>query len=141
MLEAEVHLLDHVEDTLAALSQSHDLMIITKGDLLDQELKVARSGLADYFNSVEIVSEKTAGSYREILARRHLQPGRFLMVGNSLKSDILPVLAIGARAVYVPQALTWAYEVGMAPDEDQDGYFELEHLGQLPALVEQLSRG
>jgi putative hydrolase of the HAD superfamily len=139
MLRAEVQLLEHVEETVARLSKSYELMIITKGDLFHQKSKIARSGLAHYFSTVEIVSEKTRGTYEAILTKQGVAPQRFLMVGNSLRSDIAPVIAMGGQAVYVPYHITWAHETMVKPGEEQQGYFELEHMGLLPALIERLS--
>jgi putative hydrolase of the HAD superfamily len=139
MLKAPVQPLEHVEEVIAKLSESHALMIITKGDLFDQETKIARSGLASHFKHIEIVSEKTSDTYERILAKYNIDPRRFLMVGNSLRSDILPVLAIGGQAVYVPYHATWAHETVINQGEEQKGYFECEHIGLLPALVERLS--
>lgn len=139
MLRTEVQLLEHVEETVAKLSESYELMIITKGDLFHQESKIARSGLAHYFSTVEIVSEKTRVTYEAILTKHRIVPQRFLMVGNSLRSDISPVVAIGGLAVYIPYHLTWAHETMIKPDQQQQGYVELEHIGLLPALIERLS--
>jgi len=137
MLAVEIELLQHAGETVARLAETYPLMLLTKGDLLDQQNKLARSGLAGYFKHVEVVSEKTEDSYRRLLARYGIEPGRFLMVGNSLKSDILPVVAIGGQAVHIPFHQTWALEqVATAP---QNGYYELEHLGLLPELLEQLA--
>jgi putative hydrolase of the HAD superfamily len=138
MLEAPVRLFEDAEETVAGLSASHELMMITKGDLFDQETKIARSGLASYFRYVEIVSEKNHSTYESILAKHDIDPRRFLMVGNSLKSDVLPVVAIGGQAVYIPYQFTWAHETMVDHDEEQGTYFELEHIGLLPALVRQL---
>lgn len=140
MLAADVELLEHVADTLASLKDLYTLMVITKGDLRDQELKIARSGLALHFRYVEIVSEKSPDSYAAILQRYGIDPEQFLMVGNSLRSDILPVLELGASAVYVPHQLTWVHETGDAPTVEQPGYYEIEHLGQLPQLLTRLER-
>lgn len=140
MLMAEVELLEHVAETLASLAADYTLMVITKGDLRDQEVKIERSGLASYFRHVEIVSDKNLESYRAVLKRHAIPPERFLMVGNSLRSDILPVLALGAAAVYVPHALTWAHEAAEPPPVEQPGYYAIEHLGQLPALLKTLGR-
>jgi putative hydrolase of the HAD superfamily len=139
MLEAPVQLLEGVQEVVHTLSASHPLMIITKGDLFDQESKIARSGLADYFSHVEIVSHKTEDTYKALLAKHNIHPERFLMVGNSLKSDILPIVAIGSQAVYIPYHITWAHELVVNPGKNRTGYFELEHIGQLPVLVEKLS--
>lgn len=138
MLTAEVELLEHTAATLAHLAQRYPLMVITKGDLLDQESKLARSGLAGCFRHIEIVSDKTPETYAAILKRYALPPARFLMAGNSLRSDILPVLALGAHAVYIPHALTWAHEQSDPPPAGQPGFYELEHLGLLPGLLETL---
>lgn len=138
MIAAEVELLEHAAETVARLADGYTLMLVTKGDLRDQEAKIARSGLAPYFRFVEIVSEKNPESYTGLLARHTIAPGRFLMVGNSLRSDILPVLAVGASAVFIPYQLTWAHEVVDPPPAGQPGYYELEHLGQLPGLLEKL---
>ncbi len=140
MLTAPVELFEHAAETLAGLSRNYDLMLITKGDLFEQGLKVERSGLTPHFRYVEIVAEKTAASYRALLERHKLRAERFLMVGNSLKSDILPVLQIGGQAVYIPYAHTWIHERVMDAEVAQDGYYELAHLGELPALVEKLSQ-
>jgi putative hydrolase of the HAD superfamily len=138
MLSAEVQLLDHAEDTVVRLAQDFPLMIITKGDLLDQESKIERSGLGQHFKYVEIVSDKNPASYAALLARHNLRPAGFLMIGNSLRSDVLPVLAVGARAVHIPYRLTWAHE-RVSPEELHGAsYAELEHLGQLPELVQRL---
>ena len=139
MLEAPVRLFEHAEETVASLSASHELMLITKGDLFDQETKIARSGLADYFTHTEIVSEKTSATYKTILAKHNIAPQRFFMVGNSLRSDILPVVAIGGQAVYIPYELTWVHETAVDHDRGQGHYFELEHIGLVPGLVRQLS--
>jgi putative hydrolase of the HAD superfamily len=140
MIDTPVELLAHVPETVARLAQSHRLMLITKGDLLDQERKLERSGLAKHFAVVEIVSEKTADTYRHILAKYDIAPPHFLMVGNSLPSDVLPVVAIGGHAVYVPHDFTWVHET-IADDAHQpEQYTELAHIGLLPALVEQLDR-
>jgi putative hydrolase of the HAD superfamily len=141
MIETPVQLLDHVADTVARLSASHRLMIITKGDLLDQERKLQRSGLAGHFADIEIVSEKTEDTYRHILAKYNLAPQRFLMVGNSLKSDVLPVVTIGAHGVYIPHEFTWVHETLTSADHEPAGYVELAHIGLLPTLVEEWDRG
>jgi putative hydrolase of the HAD superfamily len=135
MLASEVQLLDHVADTLPVLAAAHTLMVITKGDLVDQESKIARSGLAPYFRHVEIVSTKRAETYQAILTKYQIEPSRFLMVGNSLPSDILPVLAIGGHAIYIPHPLTWAHDIADPPPDDHPGYYQLQHFGQLPDVL------
>ncbi len=138
MLAAEVELLEHVADTLASLATMYTLMLITKGDLFDQETKIARSGLAQHFRHVEIVSDKREESYAKLFQRHNIAPERFLMVGNSLRSDILPVLALGASAVYVPYQHTWAHEAAEQPPAEQQNYYEVAHLGLLPHLLARL---
>jgi putative hydrolase of the HAD superfamily len=110
MLMHPVELLDGVRETVESLSSNYRLMLLTKGDLFDQESKLARSGIGEHFQAVEIVSEKNAGTYRAIMKRHGVAPDRFLMVGNSLRSDVLPVLDAGAMAVHVPYELTWMHE-------------------------------
>ena len=138
MLEAPVELLDHVADVIPPLAESHKLMLITKGDLLDQERKVARSGLGDFFHFVEIVREKSQMTYTTLLDRHKIQPKGFLMVGNSLRSDVLPVLEVGGQAVYIPYHLTWEHETVSGEIMASNPYYELEHIGLLPDLVKRL---
>jgi len=139
MLTAEVQLLDHAADSVARLAAMYPLMLITKGDLFDQETKIARSRLRPYFRYIEVVSDKTDDSYSALLAKYQLDPARFLMVGNSLRSDILPVVALGGQAVYIPYQITWAHETVVLSEQDRSRFFELDHIGLLPALVERLS--
>ena len=140
MLAADVELLEQAAETIARLADAYTLMVITKGDLRDQEAKIVRSGLADYFRHIEIVSDKSEASYAKLLRRYDILPERFLMVGNALRSDILPVLALGGSAVYVPHELTWAHESGDLPVADHPGFYQIEHLGLLPGLLEELER-
>ena len=136
MVHAPVELLDHVAGVVPRLAASYPLMLLTKGDLFDQESKLARSGLAEHFRYVEVVSDKTITSYRALLERYQIAPERFLMVGNSLRSDILPVVSLGGRAVYIPYHLTWAHETIEDHDPTLHNYVELEHIGLLPELLE-----
>jgi putative hydrolase of the HAD superfamily len=138
MMVAEVELLAHVNEAVPQLAKCYRLMVITKGDPLDQEAKLSRSGLLPYFWQVEVVSDKNPAVYLKVLKKYNLTPQRFVMVGNSLRSDILPVLELGGRAVYVPYHNTWVYETADAPSPGQPGYYEIEHLGHLPALLERL---
>jgi len=140
MLTAPVELIDHVKETIPRLAGTYALMVITKGDAVEQEPKIARSGLAAFFRHVEVVSDKTASRYAVLLERYAVRPAGFLMVGNSLRSDILPVLELGAQAVYVPYATTWQHEAAEPPPPGQPGFHQLEHLGLLPALLQQLER-
>ena len=110
MLHHPVELLDGVRETVEALAADYRLMLLTKGDLFDQEAKLARSGLGEFFHAVEIVSTKNAATYRTIMNRHAVAPERFVMVGNSLRSDVLPALEAGALAVHIPYFTTWAHE-------------------------------
>jgi putative hydrolase of the HAD superfamily len=110
MLEKPVELLDGVEDVLKELSQNYRLILATKGDLLDQERKLEKSGLTDYFHYIEVLSEKKEANYSRLLNHLNIKPSEFLMIGNSLKSDVLPLLNIKSNAIHVPFHTTWAYE-------------------------------
>ena len=110
LIDFPIEVLDGVRDVLEILAKKFDLMVLTKGDLFDQESKIARSGLGHYFKHVEIVSEKNEQAYLRVLQKYNVQPADFLMIGNSLKSDILPVVHIGGRAIHIPYEVTWAYE-------------------------------
>jgi len=140
MLTSEVRLIDHVRPTLDVLVAEHELMVITKGDASEQIPKLRRSGIAGYFRHVEVVGEKTEQTYAGLLRKVGLAPEQFLMVGNSLKSDIIPVLALGGFGIYIPSKILWSHESVEHPPTGNTRYFELEHLGQLPALVRKLRR-
>ena len=140
MLNSEVELLPHVSQIIPQLSSQYPMMIITKGDLLDQETKIKKSGLEMYFQHIEIVSQKTLASYEKILGKYSVAPGRFMMIGNSLPSDILPVLKLGGSAVHIPYEITWLHETAEQPPRDHAGYYELENLGQLPLLLERIAQ-
>ena len=116
LLIHHLELLPGVEDTLKYLSDQFKLIMITKGDLFDQQRKIQESGLSKYFSSIEIVSEKDETAYSDILAKHGILPKNFIMVGNSLKSDILPVTKIGGTGIYIPHQFTWTHE---KVDEDQ----------------------
>lgn len=140
MLNAPVPLFSHTEATLAELSQIKPLIIITKGDLVEQQARVARSGIAQYFQAVEIVSDKTEMAYQDLLVKYHVSPERFLMVGNSLRSDILPVVAIGGHAVYIHYEGTWQHEKTLPYALPPDAYQQIEHIGLLPDLIRNLEQ-
>lgn len=110
MVHAPLHVLPHVADTIPLLAKRYTLMLITKGDLFDQEAKIARSGLADYFTHIDVVSDKTPAAYARLFRRYDINPVHVVMVGNSLRSDVLPVLELGAHAIHVPYHLTWQHE-------------------------------
>lgn len=142
MLASPIEVLEGVQETIEELSKDYRLILITKGDLLDQEAKLARSGLGDYFNSFEIVPRKDAKIYKYVMRRHNIHPEEFLMVGNSLKSDILPVIEAGAQAVFVPYETEWFHE--KVSDEELLGknFGRIEKMNDLAAwlLNEQTSR-
>jgi len=138
MLEHPINLLPQARATVTALAADYRVVLITKGDLLDQERKLAQSGLGDLFDGVEIVSHKTADAYRTIFARHGTGADQAMMVGNSLKSDIIPALEAGSWGIHVPHGLTWALEAA-DPPEDHHRFFALDSLGGLPDLVAALA--
>lgn len=135
MMNHPVELLDGAREALELLAPTFRLMLITKGDLRDQERKLAKSGLASCFNVIEIVSEKDAGTYDRILRHNGIDPSKFLMVGNSVKSDVLPVLSLGGSGVHVPYRITWGHEEAEAPPEDEGRFFRVTSLRDLPGIV------
>ena len=140
LLEHPVELLDGVEDVVAELAGTgRRLIVVTKGDLFHQEAKVAGSGLADRFDRVEIVSEKNADTYRRVMDAVDVTPGGFLMIGNSVRSDVLPVVELGGHAAHLPYTYTWELEVVPDADAARQGFHELSSIRELPALVERLS--
>ena len=137
MLRHPVETLPHVQETLASLAGNFRLVLITKGDLFDQERKLAQSGLGDFFEGVEIVSDKTTATYTSVFARHGDGAERAMMVGNSLKSDVAPAIEAGSWGVYVPHDLTWSYEHIEAPDA-HPRYRRLDHIGHLRQLLSTL---
>ncbi|MFN3136396.1 MAG: HAD family hydrolase [Allomuricauda sp.] len=127
MISHPVELLDGVEEVLAKLSGKYRLIVLTKGDLLDQERKLERSGLSQYFHHVEVLSDKKESNYKNLLDHLNIDVKEFLMIGNSLKSDVLPILNIGAQAVHVPFHTTWAHEM-VPEDEMVNNHLKLNRL-------------
>jgi putative hydrolase of the HAD superfamily len=121
LLNKPVHVLDGVEEVLAALQPKYKLVMASKGDLLDQHRKLSRSGLGHYFHHIEIMSEKREEDYLKLIRRLDIEPAEFLMIGNSMKSDVLPVLNIGGHGIHVPYHTTWAHE--KVEDEVEHGQF------------------
>jgi putative hydrolase of the HAD superfamily len=138
MLTCPVEPLPGVDAALARLSERHRLVLITKGDLLHQEQKLAASGLGELFVAVEIVSEKDASTYERIFARHGTGAAEAAMCGNSLRSDILPALEAGAWAAHVPYALTWAHEMA-DPPLGHPRFAELGSIAELPAWLERIT--
>jgi len=136
MLQHPTELLDGARQAIVdAAASGYRVVLVTKGDLFDQESKLARSGLGELFEAVEIVSEKDERTYARVLDKHGVEPEAFVMVGNSLKSDIAPVVALGGRAVHVPYHVTWALEEVDPPAEDADRWVRVEHLDELPAVL------
>ena len=140
MLAHPIELLPHAKEAVIAAAAEHQVLLITKGDLLDQERKLAQSGLGALFHGVEIVSDKTAATYEKIFVRHGGRADAALMVGNSLKSDVLPVIAAGGHGVHIPHGLTWALEHA-EPPTGNPRFHELPDLGGLAGLLETLHSG
>jgi len=137
MLTNPIELLPHVQEVIEDLSRKYRLLLITKGDLIDQETKIARSGLAKFFTGVEIVSEKNSETYGKILSRHDIAASSFIMIGNSMRSDIVPVVQIGGHAVHIPYYTTWDHEQ-KHPYIDPKNFKQLKHIGLLPRLIEEM---
>jgi putative hydrolase of the HAD superfamily len=135
MLAHPVELLPGIAEVMPGLARDFRLMIITKGDLRDQERKVSESGLALHFQAVEILSEKDDEAYRRVLRRHGVAPEEFVMVGNSLKSDILPVLQLGGAGVHIPYHLTWQHEHIEEAPRDQPRFRRVDRIADLPPLL------
>jgi putative hydrolase of the HAD superfamily len=134
MLAHPVETLPHARDVLERLSGSYRIILITKGDLFDQERKLAQSGLGEWFDAVEIVSDKTPETYERIFRRHADGPEHSMMVGNSLKSDVVPAIRAGGWGVHVPHPLTWAFEHEETP-ATEPRFRAIGHLGELPELI------
>ena len=134
MLAHPVETLPGVDEALAQLAERYRLVLITKGDLLDQERKLAASGLGELFAAVEIVSEKDRGTYERVFARHGTGAAEAAMAGNSMKSDVLPALEAGAFAAHIPYHVTWAHELAEAP-EGHPRYASLSRIGELPDWI------
>lgn len=137
MLQHPIHLLDGAAETVAQLAQTHDILLITKGDLLDQERKLAQSGLGALFDGVEIVSAKIPSVYAGIFAARGAAADSVMMVGNSMKSDVIAPIEAGAWGVFVPHNITWAIEHA-EPPTGHPKYRKLDSLHDLPDLIDDL---
>jgi len=135
MLNKPVVLLDGVETTLKTLSQSYRLIMATKGDLLDQERKLEKSDLQQYFHHIEVMSDKKESNYLKLLGHLDIKPDQFLMIGNSLKSDILPLVNIGAHAVHVPFHTTWKHEISNDKVLNNNTYTTVENIVEVLKLV------
>lgn len=131
MIAQSVELLDGVEEVLAKLQSQYRLIVLTKGDLLDQERKLAKSGLSKYFHHVEVLSDKKEENYKNLLDHLEIQTNEFLMVGNSLKSDVIPIINIGAKAIHIPFHTTWAHEMVSNEEEQNNGHLKLSGIREI----------
>ncbi|ATU90909.1 HAD family hydrolase [Phyllobacterium zundukense] len=138
MLRHPVETLPHVQETLEQLADQYRLVLITKGDLFDQERKLAQSGLGDFFDAVEIVSNKDRATYQRVFSRHGDGAERAMMIGNSLKSDVVPAIEAGSWGIFVPHELTWALEHVDAPVAEPR-FREIGHLGELVPLLAKIS--
>lgn len=134
MLAHPIELLPGVEETIAELAPEYRLILITKGDLLDQERKIAQSGLGEVFDGVEIVSDKSMAAYTEIFTRHETPANATLMAGNSMKSDVLPAIEAGAWGVWIPHGVTWEIEAA-DPPQDQSRFFEAREFTDLLKII------
>lgn len=137
-LSKPLELLDNVENVLSTLSREFRLIVATKGDLLDQERKLKDSDLGKYFHHIEIMSDKKESDYLKLLGHLDINPEQFVMVGNSLKSDIIPIINIGGSAVYVPFHTTWEHEQADENSISSPGYRKIEKLSQVAGVIETL---
>ena len=139
MLDQPIELLEGVQQLLQELNGDYRLVVATKGDLLDQERKLQKSGLEQYFHHIEIMSDKKEKDYQKLLRHLDIEPAQFLMIGNSLKSDVLPVLEIGGHAVHVPFHTTWAHET-IDYQLEHPRFRQLTHIDQLRQHLQALSQ-
>ncbi len=130
LLAKPIEMLEGVEEVLTKLKSSYRLVVATKGDLLDQERKLKKSGLEHFFHHIEIMSDKKEADYRKLIRHLDIQPSEFMMLGNSLKSDVLPVLAIGGHAVHIPYHITWDHEKVEHPIE-HDHFRQVENIREV----------
>lgn len=131
MISKPVELLYGVEEVLQKLENKYRLIVLTKGDLLDQERKLEKSGLSRYFHHVEVLSEKKEENYKNLLEHLEIDVNEFLMIGNSLKSDVIPILNIGAQAIHIPFHTTWAHEMVSKEDELVNNHLKLSSIGDI----------
>ena len=135
MLEKPIELLDGVEEVLKECSKKYRLILATKGDLLDQERKLEKSGLLEYFHHIEVLSDKKEANYSRLLNHLDIKPSQFLMIGNSLKSDVLPLVNIKAHAIHVPFHTTWVHEQVSENETNGKAYKTINNLNDLLELL------
>ena len=135
LINAPIDLLPDVEETLRELSNNHHLLLITKGDVLHQRAKIENSGLTDFFWNIEVVGEKDAAIYEMLLNRYGINPEMFVMIGNSVSSDILPVLTIGAKAIHVPHHTTWELEIPDPKELEKVDFPTAQSISEVPGIL------
>lgn len=135
MLNKPVELLDGVEEVLKTLSKKYRLILATKGDLLDQERKLEKSGLTKYFHHIEVLSDKKESNYSNLLNHLDIKPSEFLMIGNSLKSDVLPLVNLKAQAIHVPFHTTWAHEIVSEKETNGKTYKTVKNLKEILKFI------
>lgn len=135
MLAKPITLLDGVEDVLKTLHGKYKLIVATKGDLLDQERKLEKSNLLKYFHHIEVMSDKKEKDYQKLLKHLDIEPSEFLMVGNSLKSDVLPLIAIGASAIHIPFHTNWIHEQVSDKEAEKQDYITLTTIKEIPGVL------
>ena len=141
LINKPIILLEGVEETLGKLfSKGFGMVVASKGDLLDQRRKLEKSGLEKYFDHIEIMSDKKERDYLDMTERLGIRTGNFIMIGNSLKSDILPVIKIGGRAVHIPYHTTWEHEKAEVSDKEKDRYTEVEHISEIIDIIEAMRK-
>ena len=139
-LQHPVELIDGIREAVEEIARDHRIVLITKGDLFHQESKIRQSGLADLFQRIEVVSEKDASTYQRVLRELDVPAGRFVMIGNSLRSDIAPVVELGGWGIHVPYHITWAHEAEHALAEGEPRMFQVESAHELPAMLAQVGQ-
>ena len=135
LLQKPIELLDGVEETLKALNGKYKLIVATKGDLKDQQRKLHDSGLGHYFHHIEVMADKQEKDYSDLIKRLEIQPSEFFMIGNSLRSDVLPVLSIGGHAVHIPFHTTWAHE-RIDHTIEHDNFYSFINITEVLSLLE-----
>jgi putative hydrolase of the HAD superfamily len=135
MLNKPVELLPGVKEVLSELQGKFRMIVATKGDLLDQERKLRKSSLSSYFHHIEVMSDKTKSAYKELLRHLEIEPRHFVMIGNSLRSDILPPYELGCYAIHVPYATTWQHEMDVEGIEENDRFRKLDSLSQILDII------
>ena len=135
MLEKPIELLEGIEEVLQALQGKYKLIVATKGDLLDQERKLEKSNLLKYFHHIEVMSDKKEKDYQKLIKHLDINPSELLMIGNSLKSDVLPLIKIGASAIHIPFHTTWIHEEVTEQEKQNEDYKTLNSIKELPAIL------